>query len=546
VALVLADAGRWLFVANRRGTISVIDTVALKATAEVPVGKALSDLATTPDGSHLVALDEGAHQVLILKRKGPALEIERRQPVSPYPVSVQVAPDGQKCYVASLWSRRLSAVNLGHTADPHKTATVDLPFAPRRQFLLPGSGKLIVADAFGGRLALIDVRTLKVDSVRSLPAHNLRGLTLAADGKHLLMTHQILHHLAQSNEDDIHWGNLLTNNVRSIPLDALLNPQADLLAASDVDYLGEAGRAAGDPDGLAVTADGVTVVALAGVSEVAVKGSGKAGWQRLSVGRRPTGVVTTSDGRRAYVANTSADSVSQVDLKARQVLREIALGKPAALRPADRGEELFHDARLSHDGWFSCHSCHTDGHTSGRLNDNLSDGSLGTPKRILTLRGVQDTGPWAWNSSMRDLETQIRQSVQSTMRGPKPTPDQVRDLVAYLRTLPPPPSLDRLRGKTDREGVRRGGEVFKANGCAGCHAPPTYTSPGTYDVGLQDEAGKRRFNPPSLRGVSQGGPYFHDNRAAALNEVFTKHRHQLKKELSAQRLKDLLAFLGSL
>ena len=44
-----------------------------------------------------------------------------------------------------------------------------------------------------------------------------------------------------------------------------------------------------------------------------------------------------------------------------------------------RGERLFHDARLSHDGWMSCHSCHVDGHTNGLVADTLGDGSYGAP-----------------------------------------------------------------------------------------------------------------------------------------------------------------------
>src|SRR5690348_3046014 len=56
VALALADGGRWLFVANRRGgSVSVIDTASLRVAAEVPVGRGLADLAVTPDGSCLVA-----------------------------------------------------------------------------------------------------------------------------------------------------------------------------------------------------------------------------------------------------------------------------------------------------------------------------------------------------------------------------------------------------------------------------------------------------------------------------------------------------------
>ena len=34
-------------------------------------------------------------------------------------------------------------------------AVLDLPFAPRCQLLLPGRDRLIVADAFGGKLAIV-------------------------------------------------------------------------------------------------------------------------------------------------------------------------------------------------------------------------------------------------------------------------------------------------------------------------------------------------------------------------------------------------------
>jgi cytochrome c peroxidase len=124
--------------------------------------------------------------------------------------------------------------------------------------------------------------------------------------------------------------------------------------------------------------------------------------------------------------------------------------------------------------------------------------------------------------------------------------DQVSDLTAFLRTLTPPPSLPRARGSIDPEAFSRGRRVFARHKCATCHAPPTYTAPGSYDVGLRDEAGGTHFNPPSLRGLSQAGPYFHDNRALTLAEVFTRYRHELAGDLSDQELRDLLYFLSSL
>jgi YVTN family beta-propeller protein len=545
VALVLADDGKWLFTANQRsGSVSVVDLAAGRTIAEVSVGGHLSDLAATPDGARLLAVDEAARELVVLGRVGSELNPERRVKVSPTPVAVRVSADGRRAAVASLWSRQLSIVELDPT--PHVVRTLDLTFAPRNLLWTEGDKKVIVADSFGGQLAVVDVAGGMVESVRSLPASNIRGLALSADGKRLLVSHQVLNSLAQTTRDDIHWGNLVTNNVLALSLPQVVNPKADLLRDSEQYHLGEVGHGTGDPDGIAVCADARLAVALAGVNEVAIGEKQGGGWKNVSVGARPTAVVANPDGQRVYVANTFGDSVSVVEVKSGQVQATIGLGPQPELKPSDRGEMLFHDARLSNEGWLSCQSCHTDGHTSGRLADTLGDGTYGTPKRIPSLLGVKDTAPLAWNGSVPDLPSQIRKSVETTMRGGKLSAEQVRDLTAYLETLSPPPARARLTGKSDEGAVRRGQDVFAKQNCATCHTPPTYTSAKTYDVGLNDEAGLKMFNPPSLRGVGQGGPYFHDGRAATLEEVFTRHRHHGKGELAKQELADLLQFLGSL
>jgi YVTN family beta-propeller protein len=539
VALAVADGGKWLCVANQRsGSISVIDTAARKVTAEVVAGRRLSDLTATPDGKVLLATDEEAGQLVLLRRAEAGLEVEGRVEVPPDPVAV-AAVDGRYCLVASLWPRRLAVVALGSA--PRVTRSVGLPLAPRRLLPVPGSAKVVVADAFGGRLAVVDTARGTVESVRTLPGHNLRGLALARGGQELLISHQTLNRLATTSRDDIHWGNLLTNNVRALSLPRVLGQGADLLRGSTLHQLGHVDRGAGDPAGLAVTADGTVAVALAGVGEVALGPGPRGDWRRVAVGRRPTAVVAAPDGPRVYVANTFADSVSVLDVQAAKVLTEISLGPQPPLGPSDRGELLFHDARLSHDGWFSCQSCHTDGHSNGLLNDNLSDGSYGTPKRVLSLLGTRDTGPWAWDGRMPDLEAQVRTSVKTTMQGKALPAEQVRDLTAYLRTLPAAPGVGRF-DRAAPAAVRRGGQLFTEQGCAKCHVPPTFTSAKTYTVW----PGGSAFNPPSLRGVSQGERFFHDNRAASLAEVFRRYRHQLQGELDARQLGDLLAYLNTL
>src|SRR5262245_17127001 len=98
--------------------------------------------------------------------------------------------------------------------------------------------------------------------------------------------------------------------------------------------------------------------------------------------------------------------------------------KSPRLSLAQRGELLFYDARLSHDGWMSCHSCHTDGHSNDQMNDNFSDRSFGSPKRVLSLLGVKDTLPLAWSGQVKTLEEQIQNSVTSTMQREDPLPNE--------------------------------------------------------------------------------------------------------------------------
>jgi YVTN family beta-propeller protein len=544
-ALALVDADHLLFVANESGSVSIIDTQSYKASAEVEVGRKLSDLASLPDSKRLLAVDQEANELILLSHQGPALQVIQRAPVGRDPVHVRITKDGALACVTSRWSWQVTLLDL--TPRLRVRRSIPVPFAPREELLVAGDKKLVVADGFGGRLAVVDVGRGEVESVRSLPGHNIRGLALSRDGRQVLLAHQILHSLAHTTFDDVHWGNLMTNNLRLLALDAVLNAKADLLQGGRLLYLGEVGNAAGDPNQLAVTRDGSVVVALGGVGDVAISGGDAAyQWKRVAVGRRPVAVLTGSDDRRAYVANHFSDSVSVLNVRDVKLVKEIALGPTPELRSAQRGERLFFDARLAHDGWLSCHSCHSDGHSNGLLNDNLGDGSFGAPKRVLSLLGVRDTAPYAWLGIMPDLESQVRKSILTTMHGSRPSDQRVADLAAYLRTLPPPPSRARLLRHDDVTAVERGRAVFNKQACSHCHAPPEYTSKKSYDVGLRDEVGNTHFNPPSLRGISQSGPYLHDGRAATLAEVFTRFRHQLKSGLSHQELDDLLHFLGSL
>jgi cytochrome c peroxidase len=546
VALGLSADGSRLCVANgKAGSLSVIDTKAARVVAEQVVGQALVDLALLAGagGHQLLAVDQAADTVLLLEDHEGAFRVVTRQSVAPDPVSVVVAGDGRSAVVASRWSRTLTFLGLEATS-LKVMRSLELPFSPRNMTLVRSSARLIVADAFGGKLAVVDPASGALESVRTIPGQNIRGLAESPDGQRLVVAYQVLRRLARTSFEDIHWGSLVSNDVLLLRPDALLAPGStgDPLRGSRAIDLGDPGNGAGDPSAVIFARDGRFAVALGGVDEVRI-GSDPAHLPvRAGVGRRPMALAVSPGSDTLYVANTLDGTVSVLDLPTGLFRALIALGPRPEPTAAERGERLFTDARLSHDGWLSCQTCHTDGHSSGASSDTLGDGGYGAPKRIPSLLGAGRTGPWGWLGGFDRLEDQVRQSIASTMQGARPSDAMVADVVAYLQSLEAPAP----RAASDAAAVERGRVLFRARKCAECHAPPEYTTLGTYDVGLTDEAGHNRFNPPSLRGVGRREPLLHDGRAATLEDVFSRHGHPRQSAFSPGEIHDLVEFLRTL
>jgi len=573
MALALSADESQLWVANRRsGTVSLCDIPSRKILREIPVAKQLADLTILPDG-RLLILDDAAHELRMLSpgiflnsgallNSGAGLRVVARWTVPHSPRQVIVSRDGRRAFVTSLWSRQLSLIDLPPENGVQENASskselpaagelvarTDLPFAPGALILVRDESLLIVADAFGGKLAIVDPRSGALVAVRDLPTHHLHGLAYLPDSDQLLVAQQIGSHLAETTANDVHWGILLSNVLRWLPLTSVLDPRTPILEGSHVHPLGEPGRAGGDPADIALGADGRVLITLSGVQEVMWGRERDFSFQRTSVGRRPTAIVTSRDGKRAYVANTFSDSISVLDVTTGQALHEVSLGPQPTLSLADQGELLFYDAKLSLDGWFSCHSCHTEGHTSGLRYDTLGDGGYGASKRTPSLLGTRDTGPWAWDGRFKTLEVQVGQSLSSTMQGSEPSTAQIEALTAFVRTLAPPPrarDLERATTEVQPSAAQLSGrKIFEREQCQRCHRGEAFTSPGTFDVGL-GPAGAR-YNPPSLRGLRYRGPYFHDLRATTLDEVFRTQRHPFGRELTPDDLTNLVDYLRSL
>ncbi len=531
--------GDQVIVANRNsGSLSVIDAARHTLEGEYRIGARPTDVTALSDGDRglLAVVCNGDRELVIVARHGEGLGELVRLPTPVDPL--RVVGDGRnRLAVTCRWSRSVALYARDASGSWEIHRTVLLPFAPRAVCFGPRREHVIVADAFGGNLATIPWEGNGRVVFRRIEGHGIGGLAVARESRRLLIAHQSLQQHVPTLEQRIFWGNVMNNFLRAVDWPelgvgrrsgagvGLGESESRALRQWYLFPLGEPGHGTGDPTAVSVSPGGATLVALGGVDEVALWPASGRLMLRLPTGRYPADVAGSTDGRWAFVCNRFDDSVTVVDFVERRVATTIELGTMPAWGAIERGEALFHDARLSHDGWYSCQSCHTDGHTNNLLNDNLGDGDYGSPKRIPSLLGVGRTGPWAWRGNRQRLAELVKRSVEQTMRGHRSLASSanVSDIVAYLRTLDPPPGIAVARGRLKPGLVRRGMRVFEDRGCVDCHRPPEYTTAETYDIGMSDAAGRTEFNPPGLRGVSQRDSFFHDGRAGSLEEVLQRH-----------------------
>ena len=282
-------------------------------------------------------------------------------------------------------------------------------------------------------------------------------------------------------------------------------------------------------------------------------------FRRFPVGGRPTELAFSPDGASVSIANYLTDAVQVVDFASGRVIKTIDLGGPKETGLVRRGELLFHDATRSSNQWYSCNTCHSDGHTNGLDFDTLNDGwqdlsttHLRSRKKVPTLRGVARTGPWTWHGWQSSLDDAMVESFTKSMQGKKPSSDDVKAVVAFIGTLDYPrnPNRDHDHGLTPA--ARRGETIFRSAraACATCHGGADLTDGKIHIVGLEEPRDVYEgYNPPSLRGTYDKDPYLHDGRARTLRDVLTgpHNPEDLGGEaLGAAEVDDLIAYLKSL
>ena len=573
VALALSSDGSRLLTANQTSdSVSLVDPVSGVVLDELVTGSKPAGVALSADGTRGAVAHWYGGDLAILKIDGSSLTIEARVPVGPEPRGVALTPDGSTAFVAVGVANEVVRVDLNRA---EVTGRVAVGREPRGIALGPDGAHLLVGNARSGDLTLIRTDDLAVERTFAIDGANLRQVAFGPDGAFGYVANMENRGMATTDRNiDLGW--VLGQRLTRVALDG-----TDSYATQSLD---PQGKAVGDVHGVAVSPDGsVIAVAAGGTHEVLLfrtdltrlpwrpNGSrdlihfsllaDDGRFRRVEVGGRPTEVAFAPDGLTLYLANYLDNAVQIVDVAQGTLRGAIDLGGPEEISLERRGEVLFHDADRSHNQWYSCNTCHSDGHLNSQQFDTMNDGwhdyspipSLESKKDVPTLRGVTETGPWTWHGWQSGIDDAMVESFTKSMQGDPPSPDDIDALLAYLRTIEGPPNPHRTPSGGLSEAAIRGREVFRSPraACDTCHPAPLFTDGEIHRVGLEtDRDVYQGYNPPSLIGVYDHDPYLHDGRDATLREVL-EGDHAADRvtglgDLTAQELDDLIAYLESL
>jgi YVTN family beta-propeller protein len=538
-------------------------------------------VAVTDDGSRLVVAnaDSASVSIMDVASRTRIAEIFIDAPVQ------TVTTRGSEAFIACADGRVA-------TLDLDNLRISALAFGGVELFGVVADGdRLFLSDHGASSIRVVDARTLR--AIRSIPTEEYpRGLALDRDARRIYVTHfrsgrisvidteslnvvQVLSTGVDSNLSQsitLHAGRAYLPQTRSNASNPALLFDTTVFPTVSVVDLGTGENLSRDrlsidivdqpanmPFDAVITSSGKLYVAHAGSDDVSVIGIvERKKIAHLSVGSNPRGVALSPDERFVYVHNALSGTVSVIDTATDQVTNTMPVTSIPLAPDVLNGKILFHTsalATLAKDRWISCATCHFEGGTDGRTWF-FRDGPRNTP----ALFGVASTLPMHWSGDLdelQDVESTIRtvQAGRGLAEGPshcEPVCDQgppnagrskdLDDLAAFMASLRAP------RRTTTRSEAGRRGEVLFADpqiGCASCHFPPLYTDRRRHDVGTagaQERKGSS-FDTPSLRGLSDTPPYFHDGSAATLLEVLARH---FSNNLTPDQKNDLVEFLRSL
>ena len=524
-----------------------------------------------------------------LRKYAPDGKCVKTAAVGHSPCGPVLSKDGRTVYVLNRFLAQVSVL------DAEKMTVVKTVKALREPFAatLGAEGKLLFVanllpycastnDVVAAAVSVVDTRTFAVRHVM-LPngSTGVRGIASSPDGKSVYVTHTMGRYQLPTTQLERGWMNTAALSV----FDGATGAYVNTVLLDDVD------RGGANPWGVAVTADGRTlVVAHAGTCELslvdraalhdrlakAAKGESASGIVKsaedvpndlaflvsirrrvLAGGNGPRGVLLS--GRTAVTALYFEDAVSLFNLDDPAArAKVIPLGpKPDLSRDrARRGEMLYNDGSMCFQQWQSCASCHPDGRVDGLNWDLLNDG-MGNPKQTRSELYNHVTPPTMITGIRKDMHACNAAGLIHIQFVTRPEED-VYCFDAYVEKMKPVPSPYLVNGKLSAR-AQRGEKLFRQAKCAECHTPekkapggePLWTDLKFYDVGVgaATETG-RKFDTPTLAECWRTAPYLYDGRALTMEEVLTicnpNDKHGETSKLTPGQIKDLAEYVLSL
>jgi YVTN family beta-propeller protein len=562
------DGGRRAYVANRgSGSVSVVNLATRAAIAEIPVGYRPYGVVVNPAGDRLYVAVQGLDRIAVIDTA--TLAVVDTLPVPDRPSGLAISEDGRALYVTHLLTGEVSVVALDrHLA--YLPLLLKMPAGPLSASHTKGQLRCNTQYAIRNTQYTTPIPNIQypISTIPLWPDSNLvQSILLSPDGRTAYVPH------TRSNTTNL----ALTFDTTVFPLVSLIDlttqqhlvGQQIALGTLDPPGVGLPFDAAVTPDGeelwvVNAASNDVSVVDLAGRRLAA----------HIEVGDNPRGIVLAPDGTTAYVNNTLAGTVSVIDTAAYTVTATIDVTRIPLPPILLNGKRLFHssdDPRMSRAQWISCNTCHFEGEQDGRT---WNFGFAG-PRNTTSLLGMIQTYPLRWSgewdesadsefvirkenfgSGLIDGDVNCSLSPVDCVHQP---PNQGRSydldcLATFIDSLQVPLSPAHAHGEPLTQAEQRGKAIFEDPdlGCIDCHPPPFYTDREKHNVGTgtPDERIGPAFDTPTLRGLYDSAPYFHDGSAGTLYEVLTRpspeSEHDVRGVLTDAKIQDLIAFLEAL
>jgi len=479
---------------------------------------------------------------------------------------VEVSKDFSRAYVANQFSDDISVLDLKEMKETERIRVLRQP----KQITLSRDGKYLFAANFlpAGRadvdtvtsmVSVIDLQ--KGSTIKQIPLANgsnaLRGMCLSADGKYLLITHNLGRFQVPTTQLEQGWMNTSALSI--------INTASREFVATVL--LDEPEKGAAGSWGISCSEEFI-YVAHSGTHDFSridykalerklSKQSNKQNLaydlsflsdirERSSIdGNGPRTIL--SSGGRLYLANYFSDNLYVLSRDhASWVNHEtLSFSEHMSQDKIRKGEQYFHDASFCFQSWQACTGCHPDNARTDGLNWDLLNDGMGNPKNCKSMLLSHVTAPAMISGIRPSAEAAVRAGFEYIQF--MQVDDSITNAVdAYLNSLEAVPSPHLVDGKLSRMAIE-GKAIFENEGCAECHPLPYYTDLKIHEMGTKGIYDQQNtWDTPTLIEAWRTGPYLHDGRCATMKDVFTDELHGLEEALSEEEVDRLVSYLLSL